>query len=375
LRTLVLETRPGKRVFEQESFFVISALDPLQGTTNASASRFAIEKVSPEELQTKLSAVSEHKCDLVILPGLKQIPAGFNGAVSGFVRAGGGLLLFLNDEVNPSRCNAEFGGVLPASLGHLERNASESADLKWHLEDYDLNAPMFAVFRKPGSGNLALPEFTRRFTMSAHQGAVVSATFADGMPAILSAGFGSGRVALANTSADTAWTDWPKHKTFVPWLHSLCLWLAAPSAADQMRTAAHLVTADDADIPLGPRAKDRSFRIARAGGKETPATADGEGRLQNLDFGQPGIYSITDDARQELERIAVNLPAAESDLACHTAAEFQRQLARPAQPEKASLAAGFPGSNDQQEELARLLLIAALALLFAESFLANRTYA
>src|SRR5439155_12575392 len=75
LRTLALETRPGKRVFEQESFFVISALDPLQGTTNASASRFAIEKVSPEELQTKLSAASEHKYDLVILPGLKQIPA------------------------------------------------------------------------------------------------------------------------------------------------------------------------------------------------------------------------------------------------------------------------------------------------------------
>src|SRR5207302_544278 len=178
LRILVVETRPGARIFEEESFFVSSALDPLQGKTNSNASRFSIEKVSPEELMTQAKrrqvaalqsgqpGQTNYDHDVVIVPGLKRVPGELGGALSGFVRAGGGLVLFLNENVSPSGYNTELRDLLPAQLGRLEGNTAQPGELKWRLDEYDLKAAMFAPFRRPGSGNLALPEFSQRFTLT-----------------------------------------------------------------------------------------------------------------------------------------------------------------------------------------------------------------
>src|SRR5438034_11850028 len=77
--------------------------------------------------------------DLVFLPGLKQIPAGFGEGLSRFVRTGGGLVLFLNDNVSLAY-NSELGDVLPAQLGPVQRNLSGAAGLKWHLDEYDVRS-------------------------------------------------------------------------------------------------------------------------------------------------------------------------------------------------------------------------------------------
>jgi glycolate oxidase FAD binding subunit len=37
---------------------------------------------------------------------------------------------------------------------------------------------------------------------------------------------GRGRGVFANTAADTAWGDWPKHRTYLPWLQNAVQWLA-----------------------------------------------------------------------------------------------------------------------------------------------------
>ncbi len=376
LRTLVVEPRQGARVFEEESFFVTSALDPMQGVTNSNLSRFVIEKVSPEELVKKLSPASgPSKYNLVMVPGLKQIPASLAVELLGFVRAGGGLILFLNDDINSGRYNSELRDLLPAQLGHLERNTSEAADSKWHLEDYDLKDAMFATFRRPGSGNLALPEFTRRCTLTTNQGSTVCARFGDETPAIVSLALGGGKVVLINSSADTVWTNWPKHKTYVPWLHGLCLSLTARAGGDQMRAAAHLIAGEDHDVSLGLAAKQQPFRVRRLGGKETIVTADPDGRLLNLESSAPGVYSITNAAGQEMQRLAINLPAEESELSALTPAEFQREVTRAARGHNATLAASFFGAEDHRKDFARVLLMAGLGLLLAETFLANRTYA
>ncbi len=376
VRALVVETRPGKRIFEEESYFVTRALDPMQGTTNAGFARFELVKVSAEVLARQLAPrKDESAIDLVILPGLKEIPSGLARSLAAFVEAGGGLLLFVGDDVNPSRYNTEFRDLLPAQLGHVERNNSDTPDQRWHLEEYDLFSPVFSVFRRPNSGNLALPEFTRRFTLITNQGVTVPARFGDDTLAIATRALGRGRVALVNTSADTAWTDWPKHRTFVPWLHSLCHWLAPRASAEPARTASHLSATDDADIALGGPAGRQSFRVVRPGKAETNAVADASGRLRNLDFGQPGIYSIRDRAGVEVQRVAVNVPGEESDLTALTPAEFQRQLTRLPEAQRDTLAAGLFGDKDGQKELWRFFLLAVLVLLFAEVFVANRSYA
>jgi hypothetical protein len=377
IRALVAETRTGRRPFEEESYFIISALDPMHGATNTGDSRFAVEKVLPDELARKLGARQElTNYDLVVLPGLKNIPAGLGRGLADFLQAGGGLLLFLGDEVGAGRYNSEFRDFLPGQLGHLEKNDAEAPDLKWRLEDYDLGSSIFAVFRRPNSGNLALPEFTRRFTIATNQATIVPATFADGTPALAGRSLGRGRVVLVNTSADTAWTDWPKHKTFVPWMHSLCYHLSGRSGPEQMRIAAHLAAADDSEVSLSPTARGQSFRLTRSGAKETAAAADETGRLRNVDFSLPGVYSIRDRAGQVVQCVAVNVPAEEADLTALTPAEFQRDLVRIQEPPPTeALGASLFGLRNNQNELWRILLLVALGLLFVEVFLANRTYA
>jgi hypothetical protein len=377
LRTLLVETRQGKRVFEEETFFVSSALDPMQGemSSNAPPPRFAIEKVSFEQLLKKISPQpAPSKYDLILLPGLRQIPPGLAGALLEFVRGGGGLVFFLNDDVSRERYNTEFRDLLPAQIGPLERSRSGPLDSKWHLEDYDRKAPMFMAFRRPGSGNLALPEFTRRCALTANPGSTLSASFEDGAPAIVSQEVGQGQVVLIDTTADTAWTDWPKHKTFVPWLHGLCFSLCALSLAQQSRSASHLVAAEDNEIILGSALKQQTVRVRQPGNKEITTVADADGRLTNLDFSLPGVYAISDKAGQELQRVVVNPPAEESDLTSLTPADFERDLVRTPDSPNVTLAAGLFGSEPQQKEFARFFLVAALVLLFGETFLANRTY-
>jgi hypothetical protein len=376
IRVLVAETRPGKRVFEQESFFLMNAFDPMRDVTNPGWSPFAVEKVSPDEVAKRLAAQTEPAaCDLVVLPGLKEIPSGLGRALSGFVQGGGGLLLFLGEEVGASRYNSEFGNLLPAQLGRLERNSAAAAGLKWHLEDYDLFSPMFSVFRRPHSGNLALPEFTRRFTVTTNQGAVVAAWFGDGLPVIASRTVGRGRVTLVNASADAAWTDWPKHKTFVPWLHSLGQYLAGRAGIEPVRAALHLAAAEDADLALGATAKRQTFRVLRPGRNEVAAVADEKGELRNLDLSLPGVYSVRNSSGQEVQRVVVNAPGEESDLAALTPMEFQRRIERGEAAPPSPLAAGLFGDKTGRNDLERLLLLAALGLLFAEVFVANRSYA
>lgn len=377
VRVWVAETRVGKRIFEEESYFILSALDPAAGDTNGPRSGFNAEKVAPEALVKKLAPTSTNAaCDVVILPGLKSIPPGLAGALAEFARRGGGVLLYLGDDVDPGVYNRELRDLLPATLGHLERNTAESFALKWHLDDYDLNAPMFAAFRAPESGNLWLAEFHRRFTLTpASEAALVSARFDDGVPVMVSQALGRGRIVLANTSVDTRWTDWPKHKTFVPWLHQTCRQLGQAAGNMTAKPAARLVVAEDAEVDLGVPARQKSVRVRAPGGQTREMTADAGGRLTQVNVNTPGIYTIQDRDGRELQRLVVNLPAEESDLTALKAVEFPQRLTRVEEPLHSKADAGLFGANQQQKELWRLLLLAALGLMLGEVLIANRTFA
>ena len=78
---------------------------------------------------------------------------------------------------------------------------------------------------QPGSGDLTLPRFWRRYAVTPVQGTRVRARFGDKAPFLLARAIGGGHVVLADTSADTSWSDWPKHPTFVPWLYGVCHYL------------------------------------------------------------------------------------------------------------------------------------------------------
>jgi hypothetical protein len=374
MRVVVVEGRKAARVFDGESFFVTLALDPAKATTNNTATPCRVEQTTPEQLVSRLSGPGGAlPCDLVILPGLGSLPPGCGPALHAFVQAGGGLLLFLGDGMSVNRCNTELRDVLPATLG--DRDAGAEPGLGWRIGDFDTNNVVFAPFGRAHSGDLRIPEFTQRQLLTPGRDAVTLARFEDGVPLVLTRRLGRGRVVLVNTSADTRWCDWPKHKTFVPWLHGLARYLAPKTGSDQLPETRAWVAGGDHDLELGPGARQSRFRLHSPQGQDRDLVADDQGRLRDPGLAAPGIYSLRGPGEKEVRRLAVNVPTQESDLAALTPTEFQNQLVRVPDEPKTTLGAGLFGSSRNRREFWAVLLLAVLALLFLETLWANRTSA
>jgi hypothetical protein len=373
LKVLCVETRQTKHAFEEESFFLLSALQPGRDESNAPPSLFDIEKVSPDALVGKLTGAAVAPYQLVLLPALRQLPEGCGQALLEFARHGGGVLLFVGDGLSASHYNAEFAGLLPATLDRIE-GESLAFENYWRLRDFDSKSTVFAAFRSPRSGDLTVPEFWRRFALTPGDGAQVLARFRDSAPFLVSQKIGQGRVLLVNTSADTSWSDWPKHKTFVPWLHGACHYLAGDELSLGPRPENSLVAGASAELELGATNANQNFRLHPPVGAEFAVKADDQGKIE-LPLESPGFYSVLDSAGQTIRLLAVNPPQRESDLAAFTSSEVQAQLVRSQAMPETGFMAGMLDPVDGGKSLWRVLMLAGALFLVLETVLANRTFA
>jgi hypothetical protein len=372
IRTLVVESRRTEKVFQQETFFVCSAIDPAFGMTSQAGrpanptSALTVEQCAITDLAGKLqNRPKATSAQVIVLPGLKTVPSSLPETLLGFVKAGGGVLLFLNDSVSLNHYQSELRELLPAQLDKFE-NASE---FDWHLFEYEQDSPVFAAFRGPGDGNLSLPRFKRRTALKPFENSSVLARFQDGMPLLVAQKLGNGRVVVANTSADTAWSDWPQRKTFVPWLHGLIQFLAN-SRAGGTAPGPEILAGSASELPTALSSQATQFNLIFPDGT-TVKTPDSQGRLPDLNLS--GIYSMRDTQGAELERLAANVPVSESDLAAMTPAEFLRQVPRSEQTNENALQSGIQSGRAGHRELWRSLLAIMLVLVLLETLLSNRT--
>jgi hypothetical protein len=389
IRVLVVETRANVKAFEEETLFIACALDPggtipratqsrtdvwgalgqafRSGNTNSGGSTgFLVQKELPDQAASRLRPGGEQP-SVVMLPGLARLPSGLGPALVHFVEQGGGLLLFVNESLSASDYNRELGALLPARL----RMPDRAADPGWRLEEFDFESPVFAVFRTPGNGTLALPEFTRRFLFLQEPTNGVLARFHDGSPAVLCRSVGRGRVLLVNTSADTAWTDWPKHRVFVPWVQGVANFLAGRSSQISEVESVSAVAGEDTDLQVEKPDAGRALVLRQAGSPDLKLTADSTGTVLIPGATKTGVWSLQDNTGRELRRVAVNVPGSESDLAVMTAAEFAQAV--PRRDPSASSAELSRGSTAGRKEYDGLLFAVLLVLLVAELSLANRT--
>ena len=123
----------------------------------------------------------------------------------------------------------------------------------------------------------------------------------------------------------------------------------------------------------GSAAANHAFKLQSSGGKETLLAADGRGQVRDLSLTSPGIYTLRDEAGNETRRLAVNTPIQESDLTAIPAKDLN--IARVTEGPATTLTAGLFGASSNQKEFWRVLLMAAVVLLFVEMFVANRTLA
>ncbi|KAA0222635.1 MAG: BatA domain-containing protein [Planctomycetia bacterium] len=390
VRILIVNGEPDSDPFLDEVHLLATALRP---SGNVFSGYEATIVSASEFEETRLTDF--HAVILANVPSISDRAA---QELTEQVRGGGGLILFLGDQVDEDAYNrlffAEGGGILPARLG--EREIAADAPRGLLLTDR-LHPALSRLAREGdplGLGRVRFRGFTSCSIEAPDPGseedandaeaasisgavAKVLATYDDDArsPAIVEKRHGEGRVVLVTSSADKEWNNWADFPTYLP----ICLELAAyvTERAGEVRTAR---TGGPVEWALP------ADRYEAAGFVRTPAypaqsevsltgapTPDGRSIRFRLPRAEsPGIYRLSvnsREAREETFLAAANVDPRESDLRpCR-----EEELRRTFDGVPMQYVTGAQAENDEppaRRELWSFFVIAAALTLMLEQTLA-----
>ncbi len=298
-----------------------------------------------------------------------RLDAGAVRALAGFVAAGGGLVAAMGPTRIQGAAAAELEALLPALPGGFSDREPAG-----RFADFQARHPVFDPFAPEGPVALAQSAFFRYRTLETPApDAEVLARFDDGAPALLSAGRGAGRILLFASAFDGVWNDLPRRPAFVPFLHRLIEVAAGHEEIPLAYRVGQSVDAERAFLLSAETATadpEAAILVEAPSGERTLLGAEAALRLE-----EAGRYRARRPEAPVSREIAVNLPAAESDLHPLDADEVRLAAAPPAAP--AIGGAGAIGRETEPPEGAGFpvwwLLLGGLAvLLVAEAWVANR---
>jgi hypothetical protein len=364
--------------------------EPYQAETDYLAQALAPGEESPGQPRPiKVEVVSESRIllgdlapyDVVVLCNVAQFSPKEVAALDDFLKQGGGVVIFGGNQVIAGNYNrllhADGKGLLPASFGSAMGDAAKK-EVAFYFNPLGYRHPIIAAFQ--GETEPVTAGLTQAFSRQYHKldiprgsQAEIALAFDNGDPAVVEGKRHRGMVIVVATSADTGWTTWPIHKSYVPVMQEIVLRAAAGRLSERnIRVGQPFdqsFPADGASAPVKvvpPRGQPVATRLQAAGG------------VSQFHFDQTdlaGTYKVTVGPPLALESaFAANTNPAESDLTKLDSAgltellpgwNFQylvnwRELARDA------------SSVGKKGELHRPLLYALLILLLLESTLAWR---
>jgi len=307
--------------------------------------------------------------DCVFLCDVAQVTPSEARMLGRYVRAGGGLVVFLGDRVDAARYNRElFDGesLLPARLQGVVEGAGGALDPR------DYAHPIVEPFRgreKAGLLNTPIEKYYK-LTLPRRTNARVALATQSGEPLIVTQSVGRGRVALVATSADTSWTAGPLWPSYVPIVQEILAYAIAGRIAERN------VMVGEAIFGTVSGAGGDGGRVRLPDGREQTLSirSAAEGREWSFDgTEQSGVYAVRFDGSEAESLFAVNVDTIESDLDKLTEAQLREEI-WPGVTfdyrttwEEATTATIGPRAG-----LARGLLVGVLVLLLAETLLGRR---
>jgi hypothetical protein len=384
-RWLVVPVRESLNVLLVDGHF---KSEPYQAETDYLAQALAPGEESPGQPRPiKVAVVSESQLsrgdlapyDVVVLCNVAQFSQSEVTALDDFLRQGGGLVVFGGDQVvtdNYNRLLFDDGkGLLPAALGPSVGDAAKK-DTRYSFNPLGFRHPIVAAFQ--GETEPVTAGLTQALSFQYHKLLVpkgsqtqVALAFETGDPAIVEAHRHRGTVFLVATSADTGWTSWPIHKSYVPVMQEMVLRASAGKLSDRNIRVGQPF--DQSYPAVGAAA---AVTVTSPKGQASATKLQASGGVSQLHFEQTdlaGEYTVKVGPPLALDSaFAANTDPAESDLT---------------KLDRTALTEILPGWNFQYltnardlaqdassvgrtGELHRQLLYGLLIMLLLESFLA-----
>ncbi|MEX0711865.1 MAG: BatA domain-containing protein [Pirellulales bacterium] len=369
LRVLCVNGKPEGGAFQGATDYLAVALAPRGPTDDRAPVR---PEVVPESALVELD-LAQYDC--VFLANIGQFTPNEARLLRSYVSGGGGLVIFLGDQVEAASYNERLGridqpeGLLPALVG--DRVARDEPAL---LDPLGYAHPLAAAFQaNQRAGLLTTPVYQYfKLSLADESPAKVALALDSGDPAIVEAPLGRGRSILVATSADTSWTTMPVWPSYLPIVRELLV-LAVRGQLDQR----NLRVAESLSGSLRVVESGVAGQVRIPSGEQLPlrrATRGNASRWSFADTLESGFYVAEfGDPLRRSEAYAVNVDTAESDLARLDLDELRSEVWPGVAFEP------FDGRDSADESLApvvrreglhHFLLSAVLALLFVESTLA-----
>ncbi|MFQ5494915.1 MAG: hypothetical protein ACE5EX_06000, partial [Phycisphaerae bacterium] len=393
IRVLIVDGEPSPDPYDDEVTFLATALRP-EGEVFSGNEAVVVDEAGLDE--ANLSGFH-----VVVLANVYRISEPAVEALERFVRRGGGLLVFLGDQVDADLFNGAFyrdgDGLLPAELTQIIRAPDAS-----HLIVTDRLHPAMRGLSRAGDplgiGDIGFYEYFGCVPYegeqedapkepdegapptSAAQAARVVARFDDagGHPAIVERAFGRGRVTMVTTTADKEWHHWADHPTYLPVMMELVRHAARPSDR-----GSGLAVGQPIELAVDPAEYEPDALIrtpAYPDEREVSVTAgpapDGRGLLMRWDHTESaGIYQFVMRKREGGETIrlvAVNVEGEEGDLAPADEGTLRGMMGEIPFDYMKGVAGLSGGTGEARTELWRLVLFAVAGVLMCEQVLAWR---
>ena len=376
LPVLLVDGSPSGEYGESETFYLEHALVPPG------------EALSGIEVQTiaenQFDGVSLDRFQVVVLANLYRMADERVAALAQWVRAGGGLLWFLGDQVDETAYNEKLhaagAGLLPLALAGTRGDESER---QWvNLSGERLNHPILRVFEGAQNPFLGRVKFFRWWAgavpkddLAAGAAEVLAVyTDPDSSPAIVEKRLGQGRVLAVTTAADGQWSNWPADPSYLVTVLEMVRHAARTTVGEGNLAVGAAIRAD-----LDPSRYSSEALLEAPGAADAvpvhAALAETTGRMALAydETGQRGFYRLRlkrHDGTEEPVLYAANVEASEGDLRPADVRMLKRALgdAKVAVLEGRQYLA--QGAGGAKSEIWRPILLGLVLVLGAEQGLA-----
>lgn len=380
VQVLLVNGDPSSDFEHSEVYFLKQALRP----RGLGLLGFTIEEVT----ESQFEALDLSRFQVIFICNLYRFTEDRQAALDKWVKAGGGLVIYLGDQVDEEIYNTQLykegKGLLPARLAGMRGDETERTWVGLDIED--ANHIVFGNYKDDLGALISQVKVFRWWHITPDEKAVkagevavpVRLTDSDNAPAFAEKTYGNGKVVLVATACDADWNNWPGNPSYLPTVGYYTEYVARNTVGEGTLAAGTpiLYDLDAAKYRMDGRIVPKLTNFPETDVVPVQAEPVDEGkRLQVIfpDTQRVGFYKLEltgVDTLPHTVLFATNIDATEGQLDRADEADVKKRLGDANVKWLKGHAALTAGATGARSEFWRAILFALVLVLCTEQFLA-----